>query len=55
MVRLSKQGERRHVSYKKPKLSGEKSAGSGQRTERKIHKNAVPTDQAFLAFIPTIC
>jgi len=54
MVRLSKQGERRHINYKRPKLSGGKSPTSGERVVRKTHTNAVPTDQAFLAFIPTI-
>jgi len=54
MVRLSKQARKRHITYKRPKLEGEKSKGSGVRSARSSHANALPQDHAGKAFIPMI-
>ncbi len=53
MVRLSKQARRRSVNYKRPKISGEKTAQQQQNTF-KAHANAISGTSAQGAFIPKI-
>ncbi len=52
MVRMSKPERRRHVSFKRPSVPGQK--GPSKQTVRKLHVNALSGDQAVAAFIPKI-
>lgn len=56
MTRMSKQGKKRHVSPRRPKLSGPKTGSKRDQLEYgyKMHANALQGDLAATRFIPKI-
>ena len=54
MVRLSKQTRKRSVSYKRPKVSGAKTAQNNTQNVYKVHANALNADTGLSAYIPKV-